>query len=149
MQDLEIAESQLNEKGLKLCVVKEANVVFESETGGIVGFLTMIEKLGRSLEGASIADRVVGRAIALLCVYAKVKAVYASVLSKEGKDAFEEHAIPHRWNRLVENVLDVERIRICPFEKLAMELSDPAKAYRKLRNLQHGPTEHLAQKRLK
>lgn len=137
MQDLEISKTKLSEKELTLCIVKNNGVVFESVLRGISGFLKAVEKLGDRLEGASVADRVAGRAIALLCVYAKVRAVYAVTLSERGKAVFEEYAVHHEWDNLVESILDVDRAGMCPFEKLATEISDPAEAYKKLKALQH------------
>lgn len=142
MNDLEMAKKNLDRRDLTLCVVKGNAIVFESVMGGISGFLTAVEKLERRLEGASIADRIAGRAIALLCVYAKVKAVYASVLSKKGKAVFEEYAVHHEWDQIVESVLDVDGVGTCPFEKLASEISDPSAAYRKLKALQHLSPRH-------
>lgn len=137
MQDLEIAKERLNEKSLTLSIVKNGEIIFETVSNGISGFLEAIEKFGDGLEGTSVADRVTGKAIALLCVYAKVKAVYALILSKGAKSVFEKHAIHHEWNELVENILDVNKTRICPFEKLAKEISNPKNAYRKLKILQN------------
>jgi len=137
MQDLEIAKKRLNEKSLTLSIVKNGEIIFENVSNGISGFLEAIEKFGDGLEGASVADRVTGKAIALLCVYAKVKAVYALILSKGAKSVFEKHAIHHEWNELVENILDVNKTRICPFEKLAKEISNPKNTYRKLKILQN------------
>lgn len=137
MQDLEISKKRLSEKGLTLCIVKNNGVVFESVLRGISGFLEAVEKLGGRLEGASVADRVAGRAIALLCVYAKVRAVYAVTLSERGKAVFEEYAVHHEWDNLVESILDIDRAGMCPFEKLATEISDAAEAYRKLKALRH------------
>lgn len=137
MQDLEIAKKRLNEKRLTLSIVKNGEIIFEAVSNGISGFLEALEKFGDGLEGTSVADRVTGKAIALLCVYAKVKAVYALILSKGAKSVFEKHAIHHEWNELVENILDVNKTRICPFEKLAKEISNPKNAYRKLKILQN------------
>lgn len=137
MQDLEIAKKRLNEKSLTLSIVKNGEIIFENVSNGISGFLEAIEKFGDGLEGTSVADMVAGKAIALLCVYAKVKAVYALILSKGAKSVFEKHAIHHEWNELVENILNVNNTRICPFEKLAKEISNPKNAYRKLKILQN------------
>jgi len=137
MQDLEVAKKRLNEKRLTLSIVKNGEIIFETVSNGISGFLEAIEKFGDGLEGTSVADRVTGKAIALLCIYAKVKAVYALILSKGAKSVFEKHAIHHEWNELVENILDVNKTRICPFEKLAKEISNPKNAYRKLKILQN------------
>jgi hypothetical protein len=137
MKDLETAKKRLNENSLTLSIVKNGEIIFENASNGISGFLEAIEKFGDGLEGASVADRVAGKAIALLCVYAKVEAVYALILSKEAKSVFEKYATHHEWKGLVENILDVKKAGICPFENLATEISNPKDAYRKLKALQN------------
>jgi len=136
-QDLEIAKKRLNEKRLTLSIVKNGEIIFETVSNGISGFLEAIEKFGDGLEGASVADRVAGKAIALLCVYAKVEAVYALILSKGAKSVFEKYEIHHEWKELVENILDVKKAGICPFEKLATEISNSKDVYRKFKALQN------------
>lgn len=111
---MEIARKRLNEKSLTLSIVKNAEVIFESVSHGITGFLEAIEKFGDELDGASVADRVAGKAIALLCVYAKVSAVYTMTLSKRAKAVFEKHGVHHELDRLVESILDISKAGICP-----------------------------------
>lgn len=137
MRDLEIAKSRLAEENLTLSVVKSAEIIFESNSHGVSGFLEAIEKLGEKLEGASVADRVVGKAIALLCVYAKVKAVYAITLSEKAKTTLEKYKIYHEWKNLVKKILNIDKTETCPFEKLAMEISNPKEAYKKFKALQN------------
>jgi hypothetical protein len=136
MQDLEKAKKRLREKNLTLSIVKNGKILFGTASHGVSGFLEAIEKLENHLEGASVADRIVGKAIALLCVYSRVKAVYATVLSKKAKAVFEESMVYHEWNDLVEKILDASRTGACPFEKLAEKISDPTEAYRRLKALQ-------------
>ena len=136
MQDLETAKKHLHEKNLTLSIVKNDKIIFETASRGVSGFLEAIEKLENQLEGASVADRIVGKAIALLCVYSKVKAVHATVLSKKAKAVFEENVVYHEWNGLVESILDASKTGVCPFEKLAEKISDPTDAYRRLKALQ-------------
>lgn len=137
VQDLAAAKKELCEKGLTLSIVKNGRIVFETFSPGISGFLEAIEKLGDGLENASVADRVAGKAIALLCIYSKVRAVYAVTLSKKAKAVFEGNAVYHEWDYLVENILGTDGAEICPFEKLATEISNPRDAYRKLKALQN------------
>jgi hypothetical protein len=98
--------------------------------------LDAVEKLGDKLEGASLADRVAGKAIALLCVYAKISEVYAEVLSRQAKEVFEENGIRHEWRELIDNVLDSSKSGVCPFEKAASGISDPKDAYKTFKKLQ-------------
>ena len=136
MSDLDIAKSRLYEEDLTLAIVKNGEVLFETRSHRISGFLGAIEKLGDALEGAAVADRVAGKAIALLCVYAKISDVYAEVLSKKAKAVFEENGIRHEWKELVANILNLNKSRVCPFEKAAAEISDPKDAYKAFKALQ-------------
>lgn len=129
MNDLDVAKTALYEKGLTLTIVKEGTLLFETGSHRISGFLGAIEKFGDKLEGASVADRVVGKAIALLCVYAGIRQVYAEVLSRKAKAVLEENGVPCQLKELVDTILDLNRNDVCPFEKAAADISDPEEAY--------------------
>ncbi len=135
MTDLDIAKSELYEENLTLAIVKNGEVLYSTKSHRISGFLDAIDKCGAKLEGASLADRVAGKAIALLCVYAKIKEVYAAVLSRQAQVIFKKNKISTHWNELVENVLDTTKTGMCPFEKAAAEVSDPQKAYKTFKGL--------------
>ena len=130
MTDLEIAKSELYEENLTLAIVKEGELLYSTKSHRITGFLDAIGTCGGKLVGASVADKVAGKAIALLCVYAKVKEVYAPVMSRTALVVFKKNKIGYHWNELVENILDANKAGMCPFERAAAEVSDPDKAYK-------------------
>jgi hypothetical protein len=136
MSDLDTAKSRLYSGNLTLVVMKRGEVLFETGSHRISGFLGAIEQLGDGLEGAAVADRVAGKAVALLCVYAGIHEVYAEVLSRKAKAVFEKNGIPCEWKKLVDNILDLNRSGVCPFEKAAADISDPKKAYTAFKALQ-------------
>jgi hypothetical protein len=136
MRDLEIAKKRLHEKKVTLSIVKSGEVLFETSSSRISGFLEAIEQLGENLEGASLADRVAGKAVALLCAYAKIKEIYADVLSEKAKEVFEENSIGYEWKELVENVLDLNKNGVCPFEKAANGIANPKESYKIFKALQ-------------
>jgi hypothetical protein len=129
MNDLELAKDQLYRKKLTLVIVKNGDIIFDAVSHSISGFLGAIDQIGDELEGSSIADRVVGKAIALLCVYAGIGEVYAEVLSQKAKKVLEEKGINCEWKRMVDNILDFNRSSVCPFERNAEVISDPRRAY--------------------
>ena len=129
MRDLEIAKKQLIDDQLTLVIVKNGQVLFQTSTHRITGFIGAIEKFDQQLNGASVADRVAGKALALLCVYAGIREVYAEVLSKKAQAVFEENKIEAEWKQMVDNVLDLNKAGVCPFEKLAAGISDPKESY--------------------
>ncbi len=136
MNDLEIAKTLLCKKRLTLVIVKNGKTLFETEFHRISGFLNAIEQQDRNLHDASVADRVVGKAVALLCVYAKVKEVYAETLSIEGKYVLQQRGISVESKELVNTILDDRRQDLCPFEKEAGDISDPKVAFDRFKALQ-------------
>jgi hypothetical protein len=136
MNDLETAKTLLTQKQLTLAIVKNGETLFETQFHRISGFLTAIEKLGKTLENASVADKVVGKAVALLCGYAGIKAVYAETLSMKAKDVLEKAGIACEWKELVDNILDTSKNDVCPFEKEAANITNPEDAYEKFKALQ-------------
>jgi hypothetical protein len=136
MNDLETAKTQLTQEQLTLIIVKNGKTLFETQSHRISGFLTAIETLGKKLERASVADKVVGKAVALLCAYAEIKAVYAETLSMNARDVLEKAGIACEWKQLVDNILDTSKSDVCPFEKEAAKITNPEDAYEKFKALQ-------------
>jgi hypothetical protein len=135
MTDLDIAKNELCEENLALAIVKNGSLLYSTKSHRISGFLDALDKCGGNLEGASVADKVAGKAIALLCAYAKVKEVYAAVMSRQALVVFKKHKAVYHWNELVENILDANKTGICPFEKAAADISEPEKAYKTFKDL--------------
>ncbi len=136
MNDLEIAKNRLQQKHLTLVIVKNGEILYETQFHRISGFLDAIDEQGINLQNASVADKVVGKAVALLSVLVQVRAVYADTLSVAGKKILELNGISHEWTKLVETILDDKKRDLCPFEKEAAEVNDSRQAYVRFRALQ-------------
>lgn len=136
MSDLEKAKKQLFAKHAAMVMVKDGYVVFETSSHRISGFLEAIDRFSPKLKGASVADRVAGKAVALLCVFVGAKAIYADVMSKKAKTVFNDNEIACEWKELVDNILDLSKSKLCPFEERASSISDPRSAYEAFRKLQ-------------
>jgi hypothetical protein len=134
MRDLERAKQLLDEKKLSLVIVKKEKELFESDSSGIGGLLQAIERLGEQMRGAAVADRVVGRAAALLLVFSDVSTVYADTLSKEGLNVFEKASIPVEHAELVPLILNRVGDDICPFEKFSLGIKSSDEAYEQLKS---------------
>jgi len=134
MKDLELAKHRLKQKNLDLVIAKNGKIVFQNGFKGIRGLLNAREKLGKESIGSSIADRIVGRAAALLCAYSKATSVFAITISGEAIKVLEDNKIFHRFENRVPNILNYEGNDICPFEKLVMGLTKPEEAYEKLKS---------------
>jgi hypothetical protein len=132
--DLKLAKDLLLKNSLTLVIVKKGKVIFKSNTSSIIGLIEAIETLKNELKESSMADRVVGKAVALLCAYAKVANVYAVTISDEALKSLEKARIYVEFKNRVSKILDKTKSGICPFEKLLFGISDPELAYKKLIN---------------
>lgn len=133
MRDLEAAKLRLKRGNLTLVIVKDGEVIFETSLHSIKGFLEAIEKLGEKIAGSFVADRIVGRAAAMLCAYSKVAYVFAVTMSEEGREVLKHHNIPYQYENLVPNILNYKAEDLCPLEKLTLNITNPEEAYEKLK----------------
>jgi hypothetical protein len=131
--DLNLAKQRLNQKNLSLVIAKNGRVLFETEAHGINGLLKAIKQLQDNMAGSSVADRIVGRAAALLLVYSGVVAVFAVTASDGGIEVLRDHNIFHEFEKRVPRILDSQKVDICPFERLVAKFSDPKEAYEELK----------------
>ncbi len=145
-RDLELAKLKLKERDLTLVIVKEGKVVFETKSHGVGGFLQAVEKLDKRLVASSVADKIVGAAAAMLCVYSEASSVFAVMISEEGIRVLEDNNIVYRFENEVPNILNHEKTDICPFEKLAIGSRDPKEAYTKLKSFAESLAERNSTK---
>ena len=133
--DLELAKLNLIEKDLSLVIVKKGKVIFETKKAGISGFLQAIKKLDKNLVASAVADKIVGVAAAMLCVYSGVSSVFAQTISAEGIRALEANNIEYFFEKKVSNILNRNKNDVCPFEKLAIASGNAEDAYVQLNSL--------------
>jgi len=133
MRDLELAKQILDGRNLALAIVKGGKILFESYSSGISGLLQAVERHKEELYGSSVADRVVGRAAALLLACSQVKEVYAFTLGNEGLKVLKENNIPFEYDGLVPKILDGDRKDICPFERFSSTIRSLDEAYERLK----------------
>jgi hypothetical protein len=133
MKDLELAKEMLRKHDRTLVIVKAGSVLHETNASGIKGFLAAIDKIGRNIEGSSVADKIVGEAAAQLCAYSHVREVYAVVLSQCGKDVLEKNNIHYEFENLVPHILNLRQTDLCPFERLVAGSKSSEEAYKRLR----------------
>jgi hypothetical protein len=136
--DLNLAKRTLHEEGLSLVVAKNDRLLFKSKSHGVSDLLAMINDIGRLAEGASLADSIVGRAAALLCLYSKIVAVYGVNLSEGALSIFKANGIHCEYENLVARILNREKNDICPFDRAVLGVEDPSVALGKLKSVRLG-----------
>ena len=83
-------------------------------------------------KGQSVADKIIGKASAMLLTLSGVKDVYALPISKAGQEIFERYNIPYKYDRLVDYVINREGNGMCPMEMTVKDIDDPKEAFEAL-----------------
>ena len=129
MRDLEQAIRQLHGHTLALC---RGEAVVLSDKRGVAPLADFIRE-GRSFPGYAAADRVVGKASAMLLIKVGVTAVYAGILSQAAADLLEAHGVYAQYHTLVSGIMNRDKTSPCPMEQAAAAVTDPAEALPVLR----------------
>ncbi len=102
-----------------LVVENRTGLVFRSKEEKLRPLLKCIEQHSSEMKGAILFDRVVGRAAALLCAYARVGTVLTPLLSDGGREALNQFAIPFHALGRVKEILNEDSSGPCPMEEKA------------------------------
>lgn len=125
-----MAESSLRIRRATILVVKDGKIVFSTKVPGLKAIFEAAEHLRDEFKGAAVADKVVGKAAALLYAYFQVSSVYGSLMSEGASKVFRDQGIEFRFGRLVPVILGKDRVRVCPFERRVAGISDPRNGFR-------------------
>ena len=127
MSDIEKAKSILKEGGYS-CVFCKDGLVY-SKTG--IGVSPIMELLNTQtdLSGFCVADKVVGKAAAMLFALAEVKEVYGEVMSKEAENYLKQCGIKHSSGKLVGAIMNRKGTGICPMETAVKDINEPKAAF--------------------
>lgn len=125
-EDMKKALSLLNEQGLAFAAVN-GNETITSRERGVKPLLELIDE-GKTLEGYSAADKVVGAAAAYLYVLLGAKELYANVISRKAANIMEKYGIYTEYNTLAEAIKNRAGTGFCPMETAVFEAVSPENA---------------------
>lgn len=123
--DQELAISYLKENNCTLAFVKNGEVIYESYKKGI---RPMFEALHADvdLKGAVLADRVIGRAAAMLALSAGVRSIYTFLVSESALAVCREKGFEKiAYEKISPYVMNRTQDDLCPIEKLSQGTDDP------------------------
>jgi hypothetical protein len=133
MTDLELAKQTYHASALAFVIVKDGGVLRTGTRDGIGELIEAVDALGDAAHGASLADRIVGKAVAMVARTARLRAVYSPLASQAALDALALDHIPLEYDRLVPLILNKRNDGPCPMERLTQPIHDPRQAVAALR----------------
>lgn len=135
-ENTERAKQLLLESGSTFVLVNGERV-FTSNGRAVATLMQLLRVDSILLNGSYIADRVVGKAAAMMMHYGGVKEVYADTISEPAAIYFEEHSVPFYFGKKVANVLNRDRSGLCPMEQLCLGIDCAQTAYEEIKRFQN------------
>jgi hypothetical protein len=133
MTDLEVAKARLNADSLAFAIAKDGAILKTGTREGVGELLDAIDELGVVSRGASLSDKIVGKAVAMVARSAGISGVYTPLASQAALDALQVDQIRLEYERLVPLILNKRSDGPCPMERLTLPFTDPDLAVAALR----------------
>lgn len=111
----------LRETGCSLIVRTSEGDVSSYDKKGVRDLIWLLDNHPARLQGAWIADKVVGKAAAGLLVNGKVEKVYAEVMSQLALPLLDAAGISYSYGQLVSRIIIPEGDQRCPLEQIVTE----------------------------
>ena len=131
--DVELARALLFATPEATCVAVRDDEVLVSRERGVRPLLAWIAE-GRDLRGFSVADKVVGKAPALLYATLGPVAVFAPVMSKDARATLLANQIACGYDELVDQISNRAGNGQCPMDAAVTNVFDPYEAVSVIRN---------------
>ncbi len=100
------------------CVIQNGERVILCHQRGVKDLFDLLMNDKNLLEGAIIADKVVGKGAAALMIKGAVKEVYADIISEPALSLFKSVGMPVDYKECVPNIINRTHTGICPVESL-------------------------------
>lgn len=103
------------------CVIRNGNEIRVFRERGIRDLYRLLAEDRRFLDGAFIADKVVGKGAAALMVLGGIREVFADVISRPALELLRHYDIKTDFTLEVPNIVNRTRSGICPVEQLCSD----------------------------
>ena len=114
-------------------VVQNEEQQYTSTKRGIAPILEIINQDIELLQDAIVADKVIGKAAALLLIYGKVKHIHADVISELAMDVLSQYKVSFTFEQKVPYIINRTKTDMCPMERCVLDINNPEHAFMALK----------------
>lgn len=132
MTNLEVVKERLYSTNASLVVQYANGEVKEYYQNRIKDIKEILQNDKQALQGATIADKVIGKVASSISTVAGVKEIYADVMSKYAIPVLEENGVRYEYKNLAEYVQNNDKTGMCPMESKYREEIDIDKIYKEM-----------------
>jgi hypothetical protein len=129
MQDWQEKINTLEKEGLSVRVEKDGKTIFQSKEPMLKPLLVCLQQHRPELAGATVIDKIVGRAAAYLCVVGQVSTVITPLASESAQTVLTGAGITLQASHITPQIKNRERTGPCPMEEMASGYSNAEDFY--------------------
>ena len=129
MDLLEQAKKALEAEGVTFVAVSTSGEQKTSQKKGIAPMMEILAECPEFLQGAAVADQVIGKAAAFLLR----KGLYAKIISEHALETLKDSGIAVSYGTKVPYIINRKKDGMCPMEQTVLSVTDVEEAYGKLR----------------
>lgn len=133
VNDLELARKIISTTDYSFVVISCGKIWKQKRGEGVGPIMETIEEMGENIYDSVIGSKILGKASALLCRYAKAQAVYSPQGTKTGIALLIMGGIPCQVDQLIPSITNKEGNGLYPFEKMLKNVTSPEEAYKILK----------------
>lgn len=126
---IEEAVALLHSDNYTIAIISPEGKQFTSRERGVATLMRLLDEHPELLQGAVVADKVVGRAAAALFVVGGCRRLHTTVLSRAGEDMLRGSAVEYSYDTLTEAIINRRGDGLCPMEQATAVAETAAEAY--------------------
>ena len=128
-----IKEILLKENHTIVIMKKNASVI-TSDDRGVSPLIKLLKEDKLQLQDSIIADKVIGKAAAMLMIYGGVKEVYTPIISLPAIKIFNINNVKINYDKEVDRIINKKGDGLCPMETLCLDIDNPEEAFEVISN---------------
>lgn len=114
--NIEIVKKRLDDTSASLVVMNKNGEIREFYNRRVIDIVSLIKSGENFLDGAIIADKVIGKVASALLVLAGVKEIYARTISEYAIEVLENNNIKYSFGNRVDYIINNDKTGMCPIE---------------------------------
>ena len=126
---LKCAVEQLEMSGASCVILSRDGKIRQSDAIGIKLLMTELRVRKDAFHDCVIADKVIGKAAALMAVLGGADAVYGKIMSENAKEFLEKQRIDYAYGEIVPYIENRTRDGGCPMEEAVLHIDCPNEAF--------------------
>lgn len=130
--NLEQAVDLLHSERCSFVLLKDGAEPEISQDIGIKPLMTRLRVNKSAFAGGVIADKIVGKAAAMMAVLGKAEAVHGEVMSESARQFLEGCGIEYTYGTLVPYIENRTKTGRCPMEETVLDIEDLTDAFEAL-----------------